>query len=300
MNEDLKNLIWNRIDGVYMEQEVSERKKMNMSHFSFGALCMIMLKLAVALFVQYKSMQHVEKVTQQNFVLIESLSEIQRQLKIESAPPTEKSDRYRIMSSPHVSHLKRFEASAKMELRRIVDHIMRDEGKRSEPYADNIGVAVGVGRNLTTNGLSNLELRVLNPQVNLTDHVENISIGDKRIYVTTVETAKKVLNTPLSDHNIAFLLLSDLHRVAGEARDIFKEVWEEIDKGRREAVVDTLFNLGKTNFLEFEKTIASIKAMDWKQAAENLLLSLAARQNPARYHRIAKVLETGDVKHFED
>ena len=283
-----------------MEQEVSERKKMNMSHFSFGALCVIMLKLAVALFVQYKSMQHMEKVTQQNFVLIESLSEIQRQLKIEAAPSTKKSDRYRIMSSPHVSHLKRFEASAKMELRRVIDHIMRDEGKRNEPYADNIGVAVGVGRNLTTNGLSNLELRVLNPQVNLTDHVENISIGDKRIYVTTVETAKKVLNTPLSDHNIAFLLLSDLHRVAGEARDIFGEHWETLNNARKECICDLLYNLGRPNFEQFEKTIAAIKNKDFEQASQQILLSKAAQQSPARYHRIAKVMREGNAKYFDE
>ena len=44
----------------------------------------------------------------------------------------------------------------------LVQELTMDEGKRNKPYVDTVGkVTIGVGRNLTDNGLSNDEIKYL-------------------------------------------------------------------------------------------------------------------------------------------
>ncbi|MEG9862153.1 MAG: hypothetical protein V6Z81_06585 [Parvularculales bacterium] len=44
----------------------------------------------------------------------------------------------------------------------------------------------------------------------------------------------------------------------------------------------------------------AMKAKDYEKASEAVLLSLAARQNPARYQRVAKVIKSGERRHFQE
>lgn len=44
----------------------------------------------------------------------------------------------------------------------IIEQLRRDEGVRNKPYTDTVGkLTIGVGRNLTDNGLSDTEINVL-------------------------------------------------------------------------------------------------------------------------------------------
>lgn len=245
-------------------------------------------------------LQEIEKLVAQQFLVIETIhSKIDGLQQGERQSSARVQRRYRLKDSPHTQHIQRIESSAKMTLQSVTEHIMRDEGKRAEPYADNIGIAIGVGRNLTTYGISRNELRAINPGFNLNAHLEKISIGDKGIFIEDIDTATSILATPLSDHDIALLLLSNLKSAAEEAEQVFGETWRHLDNPRKEGIIDMLFNLGLPNFLQFKDFIGAIKAKDYEKAAEAVLLSLAARQNPARYQRVAKVIQTGDRSHFD-
>jgi GH24 family phage-related lysozyme (muramidase) len=62
------------------------------------------------------------------------------------------------------------------------------------------------------------------------------------------------------------LLLADLTRAEGDLKSIFSG-YSAFPGGAQEALIDMAFNLGKTNFLEYEQLIAACKAADWKRAA---------------------------------
>ena len=95
------------------------------------------------------------------------------------------------------------------------------------------------------------------------------------------------------------LLTDDLNMVRKQAESVFGSQWLQIDAIRREAIIDVVYNLGLPHFKEFKKFIAAVTAKKWHDAAAELLLSKAARQNITRYHRAAAVIETNDERYFE-
>ena len=300
---DLDNFVWNRIDGVYMD---TAPKKSFWQKYFIPLIATLFAKLIIASLagnVYYQQQQHetMQKQVSQQFLIIDALNSLIAELKKQQTSPTSTTEkRYSLDDSPFAKHVGRISDETKTQLRNVCEHIMREEGKRAEPYKDNIGIAIGVGRNLTTFGISNLELKAMNPQANVTDHIDKVSIGEGRIYIQDLETAKTLLKTPLNDHKIALLLLSNLRDTATDAQNVFQYVWEDFDSARKEAVVNLMFNLGLTNFLEFKKLIGHMKKLEYNEASQEVLLSLAAEQNPERYRRISKVIETGDVKYFEE
>lgn len=312
MNDEKVNLIWNRIDGVYipgefdMEDEGSTSKKRGiLKQYAFSVLLALAIKAALALlgsmtYFQHKTHTHLKELVSQQFLIHSAIGEMTRELRKKTVAQPTSSKRFSLEDSPFAPHIKRISEDAKMTLKNVIEHIMRDEGVRPEPYPDSIGIAVGVGRNLTTYGISTLELRVINKGADVTEHIDKISIGDKRVYIKDIDTAKTLLDTPLTDHEISLLLLSNLRNTVRDAEHVFGEQWQTIDNARKEAIVDMLFNLGLPTFEMFEKTIAAIKDEDFEKAAQQILLSKAAQQNPARYQRIAKVMRTGNIKYFEE
>lgn len=275
------------------------KKRWTFSH-TFVSIGILLIKLlSASLYFHFQMHSKMDSLIKQQFLLIETVSHLKVSGSGSSVGTAVSARRYTLDASPFAEHVKRISAEAKLTLKNIVHHIMRDEGVRPEPYPDTIGVAIGVGRNLTTYGLSTVELRALNGQADVNEHLDAISIGDKRVYIDTVETAKKLLDTPLTDHEISLLLLSNLRNTVREAERVFGDQWDRFDSARKEAIIDMLFNLGLPTFEMFKKTIASLRAADFEQAAENILLSRAAQQNPARYQRIAQVIRTGDVSYFE-
>lgn len=266
-----------------------------------ASVILILTKLAALLYFQFQMLQEIENLVAQQFLVIETINsriEGLQQSRIPQDSEQQRPKRYRLKDSPHTEHIKRIETDAQMTLRSVTEHIMRDEGKRAEPYMDNIGVAIGVGRNLTTYGISTVELRAINPKFDINDHLDSIAVGDKGIFIDDIKTAKSILNTPLNDHDISLLLLSNLKNTAQEAEQVFKETWQALDDVRKEGIIDMLFNLGLPHFVEFKDFIAAIKVKDYEAAGNAVLLSLAARENPTRYQRVAKVIKTGDRRYF--
>ena len=202
--------------------------------------------------------------------------------------------------SPHNEQVYKLESEAGVKLSQLTALIIRDEGERNRPYLDTKNkVTIGVGRSLSTNGISINELIAILPSPDFHYILSATHIRDSRIYIAKLGVAKKIFDKPLSEHDIALLLTDDLKTVALQALDVFGDKWAQIDEPRKQAIVDTIFNLGLPHFKEFEKFIANIKLSDWKTASNELLLSEAARSHIIRYHRNASVIRTGDPKFFE-
>lgn len=201
--------------------------------------------------------------------------------------------------NPHIEHINVLENEAGMPLSRIAQIIIQEESVSSVPYSDSNGAAIGVGRNLTTNGVSVAELHAIVGDIDYEYVLSNTSVRNGRIYVKSVDIANQIFRKPLSEEDIELLLADDLKNVTMEAISVFgSDLWNQIGEPRREAIIDILFNLGLPHFKQFVNFIDAVKQQDWKQAASELLLSEAARQNYSRYNHVALVIDTGDEKYF--
>ena len=111
--------------------------------------------------------------------------------------------------------------------------------------------------------------------------------------------ANKVFVKPLTEHDVHLLLMDDLKSASHDAVSVFgTSVWNQVSDARKEAIIDTLFNLGLPRFKTFEQFIGAVKRGDWDAAANELLLSNAAHTNPDRYFRNSRVMRTNNRKYF--
>jgi len=134
--------------------------------------------------------------------------------------------------------------------------LVHDEGCRPRPYDDATGNTV---------------------------HAEkgNISIG----------IGRNLEANPLSDAAISFLLAEDVTVALQGAASLFGDAFGHYSAPRQHAIVCLIFNLGLSKFMDFQNTIAAIKAGDWQKACANLENSKWHRQVGERSRRILTMLE---------
>ena len=144
--------------------------------------------------------------------------------------------------------------------------ITRNEGVKRSPYLDAKGnVIIGVGHELSI----------------------------------TFTQANRIYPIPLNDDEIDALLSNDLKTVEKQLRGIFRSTRHSLNRARKAVIMDMLFNLGIGGFLEFHDFIGAVKKHSWHEASKEILDSKAARENPTRYQRNAKVMLTGDAAYFQ-
>lgn len=78
----------------------------------------------------------------------------------------------------------------------------------------------------------------------------------------------------------------DLHSIFGDGSDM--------DSTRQVALVDMIFNLGKTRFLGFKKFIKAVQGKDWARAAMEMENSRWFRQVGTRAVRLKDMILYGD------
>ena len=179
-------------------------------------------------------------------------------------------------------------------LARLANFIIPSEGVRTEPYPDSEGnITIGAGRNLEGNGISIDELEAIIGTPDYRHILKNAEVRANRIYISTLQSAKNIFTEPLTKENITLLLMDDLKNVETEVKEIFGKTWETIDATRQTVIMDILYNLGAPHFKGFHDFIAAVKAHDWENAAKELLMSKAAREDIVRYHNNATILQTG-------
>ena len=70
--------------------------------------------------------------------------------------------------------------------------------------------------------------------------------------------------------------------------------FSRLDPARQAVVIGMMFQLGASGFYAFRATRAAIERGDYEQAATQMLSSLWAKQTPARAHRMAHIMRTGE------
>jgi len=228
----------------------------------------------------------------------ETLEQKKQQTQNEQTSPSVISQSDIPPESPHKEHIDTIESDAGTPLSRLSRLIIRDESKRSTPYLDNEQtVTIGVGRSLSTNGISVNELFSIIPEPDVRTILSSTEVKNGRIYIKNFGVANQIFHTPLSEHDIELLLTDDLKNTTKEAMSVFGNTWQSITEPRREAIIDVIFNLGLTRFRRFHKFIDHVKAGEWKEAA--IELHVSNEELSTRYYRNAMVIQTGDAKYFE-
>lgn len=96
----------------------------------------------------------------------------------------------------------------------------------------------------------------------------------------------------LSDDEIDLLLRNDIDRCREELKSNFP--WfHNLNKARKDAMIDICFNLGLTKLLKFELALAAMAEEDYITASNEFLDSKWAKQVGNRALELAEMIETG-------
>lgn len=94
-------------------------------------------------------------------------------------------------------------------------------------------------------------------------HIAYVCTGGK----TTAAYGRNLTDVGISEEEAMIMLIHDLDHVLKDAHQIFPEFYSYSSEHRK-AIIDMIFNLGKTGFLSFRKMIGAILDGDWERAAE--------------------------------
>ena len=83
----------------------------------------------------------------------------------------------------------------------------------------------------------------------------------------TIGVGRNLQDNGISYDEVVYLLENDIDRCIRELRTIFKD-FDELPENIQIALIDMIFNLGKTRFLKFKNMIQAIKDRDFKKASE--------------------------------
>lgn len=116
------------------------------------------------------------------------------------------------------------------------------------------------------------------------DHLGYITVGVGRCLDPEIGLG-------LSDKEIDYLLQNDIERCYKELECL--SWFPDLDPIRQEALVNMVFNLGLTRFLQFKKTLAYMAEGRYPEAADEMLDSKWARQVKNRAIEISEMIRTG-------
>lgn len=108
----------------------------------------------------------------------------------------------------------------------------------------------------------------------------------------TIGYGRNIQDNGITEEEALFMLTADMLIAEDELRGIF-EGFEYFTVKRKAALIDMIFNLGKSRFLIFRNMIKAINNNDWDLAAGEAMDSLWAGQVGKRASTIAGMLKRG-------
>jgi lysozyme len=108
----------------------------------------------------------------------------------------------------------------------------------------------------------------------------------------TIGVGRNIEDNGLSNDEILYLLNNDVYRCLRELHDIFPD-FQTLTANRQAVLIDMIFNLGKTRFLQFRKTIHHIVNRQYTEAAAEMLRSRWAVQVKGRAVTLSEMMRKG-------
>ena len=120
---------------------------------------------------------------------------------------------------------------------------------------------------------------------------KTLTPGETVVGNPTIGVGRNLIGNGLSADEIDYLLHND---IAAVQRFLGGYPWfGGLDEVRQAALTDMAFNEGDRGFADFVRMIAALDTGDYATAASELLNSKGARQLPARYQKLARMLDSG-------
>jgi lysozyme len=137
--------------------------------------------------------------------------------------------------------------AADLDRDKLRKQIIRHEGLRNKVYKDSEGIpTIGVGFNLT--------------RPDARAKIQGLGLNYDKVLAGQQE---------LSETQALKLLEGDIDGAVADCRAVFPN-FTQLSDVRQRALVDMMFNLGKTRLLKFEKMIAAVKAEQFAKAADEM------------------------------
>jgi lysozyme len=133
-----------------------------------------------------------------------------------------------------------------------------------------------------------MDIDKLKDQLILHESLELKSYTCSAGYVT-LGVGRNVEELGITEEEARYLLDNDILRV-GKELDNAIPWWRDLSEVRQRVVVDMVFNLGISRFLNFKNAINAMQEQDWEEAAAQMLDSRWADQVGQRSHRLAKAM----------
>ncbi len=144
-----------------------------------------------------------------------------------------------------------------MQLKRLEDRVMRDEGYRAKAYQDTQGIWT-------------------------------IGYGTTRLIGRPVQSGDSIL-----PDDAKRLLRADLYTAILDAQGLF-ERFEEMNSVRQEVLVNLAYNIGRTSLSGFVRLRMAAQQLDYKGMAEEMVDSLWFKQVKSRAQRLVAAMRVGD------
>lgn len=113
----------------------------------------------------------------------------------------------------------------------------------------------------------------------------------------TIGVGRNLDDRGISSEEACCLLLNDISIAADDLHTIFsEEVLSGLNEARFAVLVSMAFNLGRSGFAKFKKTIAAVNAGDWEQAAFQMQQSKWARQVGKRAIDLCWMMRNGQFQ----
>jgi lysozyme len=110
----------------------------------------------------------------------------------------------------------------------------------------------------------------------------------------TIGVGRNIEDIGITEDEARYLLDNDILRVCDEL-DRNLSWWRDLSDVRQRILVDMVFNLGISRFMQFQNTISAIENGDYDKAAEEMLDSRWAQQVGQRAHRLAGAMITDEL-----
>jgi len=133
-----------------------------------------------------------------------------------------------------------------------------------------------------------MDVEKLKDQLILHEGLELKSYTCSAGYIT-LGVGRNVEELGITEDEARYLLDNDILRVTKEL-DNAMPWWRDMSEVRQRIVVDMVFNLGMSRFLNFKNAINAMQEEDWPEAAAQMLDSKWADQVGQRSHRLAKAM----------
>jgi lysozyme len=105
----------------------------------------------------------------------------------------------------------------------------------------------------------------------------------------TIGVGRNIEDIGITEDEARYLLDNDILRVCDEL-DRNLPWWRDLSDARQRVLVDMVFNLGISRFMQFKNTIAAIESGDYDTASEEMLNSRWADQVGQRAKTLSRMM----------